>query len=67
MQVEQLKDGVTNLMLRGRLDTVGTEAIKGPFNAVADTKRAIVVDLSQVTIFDLVGYPHVGARRESRH
>src|SRR5712675_98210 len=49
MQVEELKDGVTNLMLRGRLDTVGTEAIKGPFNAVADTKRAIVVDLSQVT------------------
>ena len=48
MQVDQLNDGVTNLMLRG-IDTVGTEAIKGPFNAVADTKRAIVVDLSQVT------------------
>ena len=48
MQVEELDGGVTNVVLRGRLDSVGAEAIEGPFNAVAGAKRAIVVDLSQV-------------------
>jgi anti-sigma B factor antagonist len=50
MQVVELEDGITNLVLRGRLDTVGAESIKGQFNAIAATKRAIVVDLSQVTV-----------------
>src|SRR5262245_17851563 len=48
MQVEDLEDGVTNVLLRGRLDSVGTETIERSFNAVAAAKRAIVVDLSQV-------------------
>jgi len=48
MQVEELDGGVTNVVLRGRLHSVGAEAIEGPFNAVAGAKRAIVVDLSQV-------------------
>jgi anti-sigma B factor antagonist len=48
MQVEDLEGGVTNVLLRGRLDSVGTEAIERSFNAVAAAKRAIVVDLSQV-------------------
>jgi anti-anti-sigma factor len=49
MHVEELEGGVTNIVLRGRLDSIGAETIEGPFNAVAGAKRAIVVDLSQVT------------------
>jgi hypothetical protein len=48
MRVEDLEGGVTNVVLRGRLDSAGAEAIEGSFNAVANAKRAIVVDLSQV-------------------
>jgi hypothetical protein len=43
MQVEELEGGVTNLVLRGRLDNVGAEAIEGPFNAAVGAKRAIVL------------------------
>ena len=57
MQVEELDGGVTNVVLRGRLDSVGAEAIEGPFNAVAGAKRAIVVDLSQVTFLTSRGSP----------
>jgi stage II sporulation protein AA (anti-sigma F factor antagonist) len=49
IQVEELESGVTNLVLRGRLDSVGAEAIEAAFNAVTGAKRAVVVDLSQVT------------------
>jgi anti-anti-sigma factor len=48
MEVEELGGGVTNVVLRGRLDTAGVDAIDLQFNAVADAKRAIVVDLTQV-------------------
>ena len=49
MQIEELEGDVTNIVLRGRLDSVGTDAIERPFNAAVGAKRAIVVDLSQVT------------------
>ena len=48
MEVEELGGGVTNVVLRGRLDSAGVDAIDLSFKAVADAKRAIVVDLSQV-------------------
>jgi anti-anti-sigma factor len=48
MEVGELAGGVTHVVLRGRLDSAGVDAINLPFNAVADAKRAIVVDLSQV-------------------
>jgi anti-anti-sigma factor len=48
MKVEELQGGVTNVVFRGRLDSAGVLAIELPFNAVAEAKRAIVVDLSQV-------------------
>jgi anti-anti-sigma factor len=48
MDVEELEGGVTNVVLRGRLDSAGVEAIDAQFKEVAGSKRAIVVDLSQV-------------------
>src|SRR5262249_29983278 len=48
MDVEELEGGVTNVVLRGRLDSAGVAAIDARFKEVAGSKRAIVVDLSQV-------------------
>jgi anti-sigma B factor antagonist len=48
MEVEELKDGVTIVVLRGRLDSAGVEAVDVSFTSVAAAKHAVVVDLSQV-------------------
>ena len=48
MDVEELEGGVTTVVLRGRLNNAGVEAVDARFKEVAGSKRAIVVDLSQV-------------------
>src|SRR5262249_4926644 len=50
-----LGSGVTNLVLRGRLGTLGADEIDFPFSAVAGAKRAIVVDISQVDFITSLG------------
>jgi len=55
MQVEELDGGVTNVVLRGRLDTVGAGAIDLKFNVVAGSKRAVVVDLAGVDFLASLG------------
>jgi anti-anti-sigma factor len=55
MVVEDIDGGVTNVILRGRLDTAGADAIDLKFNAVAGSKRAIVVDLSNVNLLTSLG------------
>jgi len=55
MQVEDLDGGVTNVVLRGRLDMVGAGAIDLKFNAVAGSKRAIIVDMSAVDFLASLG------------
>jgi anti-anti-sigma factor len=55
MQVEELEGGVTNVVLRGRLDIVGARAIDLKFNAIAGAKRAIIVDLSDVDFISSLG------------
>jgi anti-sigma B factor antagonist len=55
MQVEELDNGVTNVVLRGRLDTVGAGVIDLKFNVIAGSKRAIVVDLSEVDFLASLG------------
>jgi anti-anti-sigma factor len=55
MQVEELDGGITNVVLRGRLDTVGAGAIDLRFNAIAGASRALIVDLSQVDFLSSLG------------
>ena len=55
MQIEELDGGVTNVVLRGRLDTVGAGVIDLKFNAVAGSKRAIIVDMSGVDFLASLG------------
>lgn len=55
MLVEDTDRGVTNVILRGRLDTAGANSIDLRFNAVAGAKRAVVVDLSNVNLLTSLG------------
>jgi anti-sigma B factor antagonist len=55
MIVEETDGGVTNVILRGRLDTAGADSIDLRFNAVAGAKRAVVVDLSNVNLLTSLG------------
>jgi anti-sigma B factor antagonist len=47
--------GVTQVVLRGRLDTAGADSIDLKFNAIAGSKRNIVVDLSDVSLLTSLG------------
>lgn len=55
MDVEEAEDGVAFVIMRGRLDTVGANTIDLEFNAIADARRAIVVDLSEVDFLASLG------------
>ncbi len=55
MVVVDLDGGVTKVALRGRLDTVGAEAIDLRFSVIAGSKQAVVVDLSEVDFLASMG------------
>jgi anti-anti-sigma factor len=55
MDVEEIDGGITNVVLRGRLDTAGAGAIDLKFNVVAGAKRAVIVDLSNVPFMASLG------------
>jgi anti-anti-sigma factor len=55
MRIEEVGGGVTGVILRGRLDTAGVDGIDLLFKAIAESKRAIVVDLSQADFLASLG------------
>jgi anti-sigma B factor antagonist len=55
IKIEELPGQRTKVVVTGRLDSSGAIEIELPFNAVATEKRAIVVDLSAVTILSSAG------------
>lgn len=55
MQTEEIVPGVTKASLDGRLDIGGTQQIDLPFNAMASSKRALIVDLSNVAFIASLG------------
>ena len=55
MHVEDLKNGVIVVTLRGRLDITGASAIDLKFNAAAGSTRSIVVDMSAVDFLASLG------------
>jgi stage II sporulation protein AA (anti-sigma F factor antagonist) len=55
IQIEELPGQATKVALRGRLDSTGAVEIELPFNAVATDKRAVVVDLTGVTVLASYG------------
>ncbi len=55
IRIEDLPGQRSKVVLSGRLDSSGAIEIELPFNAVATEKRAIVVDLSDVTMLSSSG------------
>ena len=55
MDVEQIEGDITNVVLRGRLDTAGAGAIDLRFNVIAGARRAVIVDLSGVDFLASLG------------
>ena len=47
--VEELADGITKVVLRGRFDTTGAVLVELPFNKIVTEKNRIIVDLSAVS------------------
>jgi len=48
MAVEELANGATKVVLRGRIDTTRAVLIELPFHTAAAEKKALVVDLTSV-------------------
>ena len=44
MTVEYIGDDITNVVFRGRLDSVGAASVAQQFNAAVASKRAVIVD-----------------------
>jgi anti-sigma B factor antagonist len=55
MDVEEANGGVAFVILRGRLDTAGADAIDLKFSAIAGACRTVIVDLSQVDFLASLG------------
>ncbi len=55
IKVEELAGGIAVAGLDGRFDTTGAIAIEMPFNALANERRAMVVDLSNVSFMSSYG------------
>jgi anti-anti-sigma factor len=53
--VEELPGNVAKVNLGGRLDVAGANAIDLKFNVLVGSRRAIVVDLSQVSFIASMG------------
>ena len=53
--VEELEGGVTKVILDGRLDIAGAALIDMRMNVIAGTKKAVIVDMHQVSFLGSMG------------
>jgi anti-sigma B factor antagonist len=54
-ETHETADGVIKVVLTGRLDFIRAQALDGPLNAVAESRRAMVIDLSGVEFIASLG------------
>lgn len=52
---EEIEEGITWVMLDGRLDIAGTSVVDLRFNTLAGSRRYVVVDLSRVSFLASMG------------
>ena len=64
LETVDLANGVTKISLVGRLDISGALKVDGEFVAIAEEKKNIVVDFSEVTFLASLGTPHADRRGE---
>ena len=55
ISIEELEGGVTRVVLDGRLDIAGAQAIDLRMNVVAGTKKAVLVDMQKVSFIGSMG------------
>jgi anti-anti-sigma factor len=55
MTVEELDNGVTKVVISGRIDIAGAQEIDLPMNVVGGSRRAVVMDLAGVTFMASMG------------
>jgi anti-anti-sigma factor len=53
--IDEIDGGITNVALRGRLDTVAAEAADLRLSVIAGSKRAVVIDLSDLEFLASMG------------
>lgn len=55
MLMEELSGGVTRVVLDGRLDIAGAQAIDLKMNVIAGSKKAVLVDMQNVSFIGSMG------------
>lgn len=55
ISTEELEGGITKVILDGRLDIAGAQAIDLKMNVIAGTKKAVLVDMQKVTFLGSMG------------
>jgi stage II sporulation protein AA (anti-sigma F factor antagonist) len=55
LSADDLAGGITEVVLRGRVDTTGAVVVELPFNKIATEKQKIIVDLSAVNFLASYG------------
>jgi anti-sigma B factor antagonist len=55
LDIVDMKDGITNVVLSGRMDVQGALSVDKKFSAIADEKKKVVIDLSEVTFMASLG------------
>jgi len=50
-----MDNGITSVLLSGRMDVQGAIAVDKKFSAIAEEKKKVVIDLSQVTFMASLG------------
>jgi anti-anti-sigma factor len=53
--IQDLDGGITKVVLSGRIDIAGAQAIDLPMSVVAGSRRAVVIDLSAVEFMASMG------------
>lgn len=53
--IEELPEGITKVILDGRLDIEGAAAIDLRMNVIAGSKKAVLVDMQQVSFLGSMG------------
>jgi anti-anti-sigma factor len=53
--MEELEGGITKVIIDGRLDIEGAAAIDMRMNVIAGTKKAVLVDMQQVSFLGSMG------------
>jgi len=55
LAVEEIGNGVTRIVLDGRMDIAGASAIDTRFSALAGSRRSLVIDLAKVSFLASMG------------